>query len=181
MIKTIQKNLGFGALDKIDPNTQQVPGEKQKMGKNALAQAAIPAILLGIFAQLEQDPDWLVQETTTSDSLETIFGSSAEPLVGRIEDYARMSDGHTGQELKHIAIECIRVIRKDIGEYPDAHIVNQFVHQHKPDIIQYLPPELGLGILLNNNNLDDRTGKMNGPVSNLMHQVEKAFNASGKV
>ncbi len=48
IVEEIQKNLGFGALGKIDPNTQLVGGQEHLMGNNALAQAGIPAILLGI-------------------------------------------------------------------------------------------------------------------------------------
>ena len=58
IVQVIQKNLGFNSLEKIDPNTQQVPGKDQLMGNNAMAQAAIPAILLGIFNHLEQDPEF---------------------------------------------------------------------------------------------------------------------------
>lgn len=53
------------------------------------------------------------------------------------------------------------------------------VAQNKPDILMYLPPSLELGTILRNNNLDDRTGKMEGPVSSLMHKMEKTFNVSG--
>ena len=57
IVQVIQKNLGFSSLEKIDPNTQQVPGQDQLLGNNALAQAAIPAILMGIFNFLEKDPN----------------------------------------------------------------------------------------------------------------------------
>jgi hypothetical protein len=53
------------------------------------------------------------------------------------------------------------------------------VARNKPDTLLYLPPSLDLGTIFKNNNLDDRTGKMEGPISSLMHSVEKAFNTSG--
>ena len=176
IIKVVQENLGFGALSKIDPNTEQVPKEKQEMGKNALAQAGIPAILLGIFAKLEQNPNWILPDTTALRSLNKIFGSDTAEVIGKIEDYARIPDSHAAQELEHIAAECTRVIRKTIGENSDPTVVHQFINHHKPIVLQYLLPGLGLGILLKNNNLDDRTGKMTGPVSGFMHLVEKVFN-----
>ena len=54
IIETIQKNLGFDTLKKIDPNTQETAGEETVMGNSALAQAGIPAILLGIYNKLEE-------------------------------------------------------------------------------------------------------------------------------
>ena len=177
IIQTIQKNLSYGSLTKIDPNTQQVPEEKQEMGINALAQAGIPAILLGIFARLEQNPEWKLTESAEIRQLEQIFGSSTKAVIGKIQEYARIPDQHSVQELEHMADECMRVIRKNTSENRDGHTVQKFVASNKPGVIQYLPPELGLGILLNNNTLDDRTGKMNGPVSGLMHQMEKMFEA----
>ena len=57
IIETIQKNLGFDTLKKIDPNTQETVGEDTAMGNSAVAQAGIPAILLGIYNKLEENPD----------------------------------------------------------------------------------------------------------------------------
>jgi hypothetical protein len=39
----------------------------------------------------------------------------------------------------------------------------------------YLPAALQIGQLLANDDLDDRTHKMEGPISNLMHSFEKRF------
>ena len=64
ILETIQKNLGFEALQKIDPNTQETKGEKTAMGNSAIAQAGIPAILIGIYNKLEENPDLGVFETS---------------------------------------------------------------------------------------------------------------------
>ena len=57
IIETIQKNLGFTPLKKIDPNTQETVGRTAVLGNSALAQAGIPAILIGIYNRLEENPD----------------------------------------------------------------------------------------------------------------------------
>ena len=54
IIETVQKNLGFDVLKKIDPNTQETVGDETAMGNSAIAQAGIIAILLGIFNKLEE-------------------------------------------------------------------------------------------------------------------------------
>ena len=181
IVQVIQKNLGFNSLEKIDPNTQQVPGKDQLMGNNAMAQAAIPAILLGIFNHLEQDPEldslFLNQPASL---LDKIFGKSADILVTRIEEYSKIQDKHIVQELEHIASESVRVIHESLGDNPSENSIRRFVSSNKQETLLYLPPSLELGTILHNNGLDDRTGKMEGPVSSFLHKVEKSFYSSEK-
>jgi hypothetical protein len=179
IIETIQKSLGFEALKKIDPNTQETVGEDTAMGNSAVAQAGIPAILLGIFNKLEENPDLNVLRVEQGSLLENIFGKSTGMLVQQIENYSKFRDKHIAQQLEHIASESLRVVKEGIGDKADENHVRNFVSKNKPEALLYLPPSLDLGTLLKNNNLDDRTGKMEGPVSTFMRKVEKAFNTSG--
>jgi hypothetical protein len=180
IIETIQKNLGFNALVKIDPNTQDTPDAGIVIGNDAIAQAGIPAILLGIYNRLESDPDLRLLDAEPQGScLEQVFGKSTEVVVKRIYDYSRIQDKHSVQQLEHIAAESMRVVKEKIGESANETVIRNFVARNKPDTLLYLPPSLDLGTILKNDNLDDRTGKMEGPISSLMHSVEKAFNTSG--
>jgi hypothetical protein len=70
------------------------------------------------------------------------------------------------------------VVKEEIGTGAHESSIRNFVSINKPIALLYLPPSLQLGDLLENNNLDDRTGKMEGPISNLMHRVERSFNTS---
>jgi hypothetical protein len=177
IIETVQKNLGYDALEKIDPNTQHTP--KDVMGSKALAQAGIPAVLIGIYSRLELNPDIsLLDADQKSNMLENIFGKSTDAVLNRINDYSKLRDNLSGQELEHIAREAARVLREKIGADANPAAIRSFVAKNKPDALLYLPPSLELGTLLKNNNLDDRTGKMEGPVSSLMHKLEKSFNTS---
>jgi hypothetical protein len=178
IIETVQSNLGFEALKKIDPNTQETTGDETAMGNSAIAQAGIPAILLGIYNLLEENPDITKLDVEQGNLLDKIYGKSAETLVKRIDEYSKFRDKHSAQQLEHIACECVRVIKLHLGERPNETTVRNFVAKNKPDTLLYLPPSLDLGSILKNNNLDDRTGKMEGPVSSFMRTVEKAFNTT---
>jgi len=179
IIETVQKNLGFNALEKVDPNTQQTAGQESSLGNSALAQAGIPAILLGIFNSLEQNPDMNLLDTEQTGSLmERIFGKSTDIVVSRINDYSKFPDKHNDQQLEHIASEAMRVVKAGIGEGSNESSTRKFVAMNKPDTLLYLPPSLDLGTVLKNDNLDDRTGKMEGPVSSFMRKVEKTFNTT---
>ena len=178
IIETVQSNLGFEALKKIDPNTQETTGDDTAMGNSAIAQAGIPAILLGIYNQLEESPNLSLLDSEQGNLLEKIFGKSAELVVEQIDNYSKIKDKHSTQQLEHIAAESLRVIRQKLGDRTDENAIRNFVSKNKPDTLLYLPPSLDLGTILHNNNLDDRTGKMEGPVSSFMRKIEKAFNTS---
>jgi len=178
IIETIQKNLGFDTLKKIDPNTQETVGEDTALGNSAVAQAGIPAILLGIYNKLEEHPDLNLLRAEKGNLLESIFGKSTDVVVHQIEIYSKVQDKHIAQQLDHIATESLRVVKEGIGDATDENHIRNFVAKNKPDTLLYLPPSLELGTILKNNNLDDRTGKMEGPVSTFMRKVEKAFNTS---
>jgi hypothetical protein len=178
IIETIQKNLGFDALKKIDPNTQETAGEDTVMGNSAIAQAGIPAILLGIYNKLEENTDINAISGEPGNLLAGIFGKSSDRIVKKIDNYSKIKDKHSEQQLEHIASESLRVVKEHVGTNTDENSVRNFVAKNKPDTLLYLPASLELGTVLNNNNLDDRTGKMEGPVSTFMRRVESAFNTS---
>src|SRR5258707_14375259 len=105
IIETIQKNLGFDTLKKIDPNTQETVGEDTALGNSAVAQAGIPAILLGIYNKLEEHPDLNLLQAEKGNLLESIFGKSTDVVVHQIEIYSKVQDKHIAQQLEHIATE----------------------------------------------------------------------------
>jgi hypothetical protein len=181
IIESIQKNLGLMPLKKINPNTQEIMGEPVDLGNTALAQAGIPAILLGIYNRLEVDPDFSTLQGDQGRMLEKIFGKYKDFIVDKISSYSKIQNQHNEQELEHIASESIRIIKEKTQNGVNETTVRNFVAANKPDVLLYLPPSLELGTILQNNNLDDRTGKMEGPVSTFMHRMEKIFSTSGKV
>jgi hypothetical protein len=180
LIETIQKNLGFGKIQKVDPNSQEVKDKESMHGRTALAQAAIPAILVALFNRLEREPDayWLAGDQPANQLVEKLFGDPAPEVVKRVEAYAAAPDLNGKQEMEHIAAECVRVVSARIRDLTNENRIATYVAKHKQDVLLYLPASLQLGALLGNENLDDRTNKMEGPVSGMMHRLEKQFNSS---
>ncbi|HVY75666.1 MAG TPA: hypothetical protein VG890_12590 [Puia sp.] len=180
IIETIQRNLGHGPIRKVDPNTQEVDDKSQTHGNPALAQAAIPTVLLGIFNFLEKDPrpDWLTGGQQTGYLLDKIFGRLKQPVIEKVMVYSSMGEKNTVAEMEHIAAESVRVVYDQIIDPENESRIEAYVAQHKPDVLLFLPASMQLGALLGNSSLDDRTHKMDGPVSGLMHRLEKQFNSS---
>jgi len=181
IVETVQKNLGLMPLKKINPNTQEIIGDPVDLGNTALAQAGIPAILMGIYNRLEQDPDFSTLQADQGRMLENIFGKSKDIIVKKITTYSQIKDENSEQELEHIASESLRVIIEKTGNSTNENTVRNFIAVNKPDVLLYLPPSLDLGSLMQNNNLDDRTGKMEGPISTLVRHLETIFSTSDKI
>jgi hypothetical protein len=179
ILESIARNLGFGQLQKIDPNTQQVSSEDPQHGTASIGQAAVPAVLLGIFNKLDenQDTTWLTGTTAAGNWMNVIFGAQAKKVAERIVAYARVSENSGAHDIEHIAAESVRVV-KDFVAGKSASEVSAFVAANRNLVLLHLPASLEIGKLLQNNNLDDRTNKMEGPVSSFMHKLEGQFNSS---
>ena len=82
--------------------------------------------------------------------------------------------------MERIAEEALNVTTEATA--PDATPEKRmlYIAGQRHNILVYLPPDLQLGTLINDNALDDRTNKMEGPVSNLMHFFEQLFSEKEK-
>jgi len=179
LINSIAKNLGFQELQKVDPNTQEVRDDKTIHGADSLAQAAIPTVLIGIFNNLEsENTAATLMQGESVNWLNTIFGNTTDQVVDKIAAYSKTAPESAKHEIEHIATEAIRVVRQNISQPNDFTAVQAFVKANRVDVLKYLPAALQIGDLVRNNNIDDRTNKMEGPVSNFMHTLEKTFNSN---
>jgi hypothetical protein len=177
--ETVQKSLGFPKLHKVDPNTQDIPEHEKTFGNSALAQAAIPSILCGIFRHLETPEGIsLILETDASNWLLTIFCERTNDLIQKIADYAGISTVAAKTEMEHIADTAITITRDSLPATVSPDQVYAFVAKHTNETLLYLPASIQLGTLLKHNNLDDQTNKMEGPVSNFLHKIERHFNSN---
>jgi len=173
IVETIQKNIGFSALEKIDPNTQDVKSKEKAYQTNSLGQAAIPSVICAMVNYiLLNKPSKSFLEQKNFVLLLTIFDNKLPEIIERISEYAGVAITNTEQEMIFIANETARVILENTHNDNEVY---QFASQHKNEVLLYLPAALRTGELLNNNNLDDRTNKMEGPISSLMHSIEKNF------
>ena len=77
--------------------------------------------------------------------------------------------------MEQVAHHAIGVIKENISGEKSDNAVRQFLIDQRNNILVYLPAELQIGNVLNDNTIDDRTNKMEGPVSGYMHWLEKFF------
>ena len=74
--------------------------------------------------------------------------------------------------MEEVAQHAVSVVKENISKEESDSAVRQFLIDQRNNILVYLPAELQLGNVLDDNTLDDRTNKMEGPVSGFMHRVE---------
>jgi hypothetical protein len=174
LVETIQKNLGFPPLQKVDPNIQETKDKTPGPSREKLAQAAIPAVLMALYKFVRVDKGGLsvLDATGHTDWLGVIFEGKEKLAVDKVARYAGVADKEAETVMEDIADEAVVVVKKSVGVHPTPGSVRVFMNDQRHDILVHLPAAMQMGDLLNDESLDDRTNKMEGPISNLMHAIE---------
>ena len=176
LVENIQREMGFLPLQKIDPNIQETK-ERSSTQKQGFAQAAIPSVLAGFFALTRSDKgcnDILTGEISEN-WLDKIFQDEKLYVVEKVAHYADLPVDETNLAMENIAREAESNIRKVIGQKSTVEKLRSYMRAQRHNILVHLPAALQLGYLLHDNAMDDRTNKMEGPVSNFMHSIENQF------
>ncbi|MDQ6755876.1 MAG: hypothetical protein M3004_02985 [Bacteroidota bacterium] len=177
LVETIQKNLGFHELQKIDPNTQEVKKTENLPSEDYLPQAAIPTVLLGLykFSGDKEGNKAILNQKFQGTLLSTIFGKYESNIISKVSEYTGATIEYTSRKMEEIAGEAVRLIKENVpGDGSDIS-VKEFLIDQKNNILLYLPAELQIGKAIHDDTIDDRSHKMEGPVSTSMHWLEKFF------
>jgi hypothetical protein len=177
LLETIQQNLGYPALQKIDPNTQQVTANENKPDEDKFSQAAIPALLTGLYKYVQSDKggEEILRGSNSSNWAGVLFDDNKKEAIQQIAAYAKQSAEDPVAKLNAIANEAIKVVRDNLPANAVIADVKLFFGAQKNNILLYLPAALNMGELLNDTTLDDKTNKMEGPVSSLIQSIGAAF------
>jgi hypothetical protein len=175
-LQTVQQNLGYPALQKVDPNTKQVADDNSTPAEDKFSQAAIPAVLTALLTYGETDDgaNEILGGTNDVQWISKLFDENKKEAVQIISSYAKQSNDDPIAKINEIAAEAANVIRTEVGEKGTIKDVKLYLSNQKVDILLYLLPTLKMGDLLNDNTLDDETNKMEGPISSLMNSFGKA-------
>ena len=177
LVKIIQENLGFPPLSKIDPNTGQPKADKDDVVINKFSQAAIPAVLAGLYRFVQSDEGAIefLNGGSRTHWVSKIFDDNRKEAIQTISDYAKQHNEEPVAKMNAIANEAVKVAKENMTSNADVKEVKDFFSNQTNHILLYLLPELKMGELLHDNTLDDNTNKMEGPISSLMHSIGSAF------
>jgi hypothetical protein len=175
LLQTVQENLGYPPLKKVDPNTQEVnnePGDR-------FSQAAIPSVLTALYkySRADKNAETLLTAGPGTDWTVLIFTDNRHEVIQKIAAYSGHEVRNVVDKLNRIADEAVRVIREQVSSGGVMDIKTALANS-KNDVLPYLPASLQIGDALHDDTIDDRTHKMEGPVSSLMHAIGGSFSGS---
>lgn len=176
LVNSLQIQMGYPVLQKIDPNTQVVRAPCSTM-ENRFGQASIPAVLTALYKYCDTDDGAgnILQGNTPADLTTLLFKENKDDIIRMIASYSSCSTAYAEEKTSLIAATAVRIIKQGLPVTATIHDVRKYLAGQKNDILLYLPAELQIGELLHENTLDDRTNKMEGPLSSLMHTIGDQF------
>jgi hypothetical protein len=180
LLEKVQQNLGYPALQKIDPNTQQVVAGAHIPAEDKFSQAAIPAVLTAMYKYVQSDEGAmaLLQGDSSTQWISKIFDDHKKEAVQTIVSYAKQSAEDPVIKMNAIAGETVRLVKENLPDSAGIKEVKAFFSNQRNNILPYLPADLNMGELLHDNTLDDNTNKMEGPISSLIKSIGTAFSTS---
>ena len=169
----LQEQLGFPPLKKISPNTQEV---KDATG-DLSGQAAIPTVLVGLYKHSISDDgaEDILRGNYSTDWVKKVFGEYYELVIERVAEYAAISREKTMALLDKVATQAAELIRSSKEGSTGIAGIKSYLTSERHEILSYLPAALQIGELLDDDTVDDRTNKMEGPVSSLMQKIAGSF------
>lgn len=181
LVEFIQKKMGFPPLTKVDPVDHEVKHEDERTSREKLAQAAIPVVLASLYkyGRADKGSKQLVSNTGQVSWLDEILEKKEKNAVDKVAHYAGVSKEQAEENMQLIAVEAVQAVRESIVNHPSPEAVKKYLSDQRHSILVYLPAAMQLGSLLDDDTLDDRTNKMEGPVSNFMHKIENKFSGGG--
>lgn len=181
LVETLQKNLGYNELLKIDPNTQETKQDDNSiLPKKNFGQAAIPAVLIGLYkyGNTAQGAEDILRGNNSTSWLDLFFTDKKDEVISKVASYSGISPEETAKSMEQIANEAVKIIGQQTPDNSSFTNIKSYVAAQRSSILVYLPAELQISSIINDNTLDDRTNKMEGPLSNSMHFFEKLFSGS---
>ena len=182
LLEVIQQHFGYPPLLKVDPNTQHVVQDSKSHAEDKFSQAAIPTVLIGLYKYTLTDigAQAVLSGGNSSNWVKEIFPGYNDEVVKRVANYSGTSHDEVNEKLNDIATKAAEVVRNAVAPKSDILSVKNFMAAQRPNILPFLPAELHIGELVQDPTIDDKTNKMEGPISSFMHAVGDAFSTPDK-
>ena len=174
LIEEIRNQLGSKPLPKIDPNTQE-PAQNIRPD---IGNAAIPAVLAGFYKGTRSvEASDKLMNTPDNDMLQELFCEHTDDVTQSVAAYSRVPAEDAKNEMQRIVVAVKEVLEENLKVVNGSNAMTFFTNQ-RSNILKHLPVELHMGELINDPAMDDRTNKMEGPISGMMHKIEQIFSSS---
>jgi hypothetical protein len=180
IVHALQERLNLAELNKIDPNdTRQTDTRYPADGADKLTQATLTAILAGIYKYGRTDEGaTAILNNSSGNWTQDIFNGKQEEVALHIANYSSKSKDDVKSRMDTYATAAVKYIKECTAEKDSPDAVKTYLATQRHPILAYLPADLQIGALMNDDTMDDRTNKMDGPMSSFMHALGGAFSGS---
>lgn len=179
IIEHVQQRLGYPPLQKIDPNVQETKNEIYNT-EERLAQAVIPSVLAFLFKLMRNSEGCKYILSGIPVDVDIVFKNRKEEAAEKIAQYAGVSTSTALEKMEEVAEVAIRQIKETVGNDITEEKIKTYMSGQRHNILVYLPAAMKMGDVLEDESMDDRTNKMEGPVSGFMHKIENIFSEDDK-
>lgn len=171
----VQERLQFPPLQKIDPNTENTRQETNEMVYPA-TQAAVMVAVAGLY-KLTRTPEGSVQLLSSGKHawLKDVYAENYGKTLAHVAKYTSGSLEEIESLVDRSADTAVLILHEQLAGNVNAEAVTNFMSGQRDALLPYLPEGLQLGEMLHDPTMDDRTNKMEGPISTLMHKIENVF------
>ena len=181
IIDEVRKRLQFKPLSKVNPNTQEpeIFGDNIQSDHLKLKSVVVPTTLVGMYKHSRnvEDAATLFSAQSDSDPAGFLFGEHKSDVIQQVAENARITEEEATTEISDAVKATKDVVKEHVPDMDANKISNLFTDQ-RTVILKHLPAQLNLGGIMNDSAVDDRTNKMEGPASGLMHTIEKIFSST---
>ncbi|MBC7934802.1 MAG: hypothetical protein H7Y86_05500 [Rhizobacter sp.] len=178
IVTRVMDKFQIESFIKIDPNTEKEerPGADAGANSTQFEQALVTAVLAGLYKYGSTDEGARNLFTTDNTSLlNEFFIDHKDDVTNGLATYGNVSAYQVNQLMEGVTTESIAAVKEAVGADAKPESIRSYIAGQRHNILVYLPPDLHFGKLIGDNILDDRTNKMEGPVSSFMHWIENLF------
>lgn len=178
IVTKLMDRLNIESFIKINPNTEKEerPNADKGAGAQQFEQAAVTAVLAGMYKYGSTDEGAKNLYSLPPESLlHELFLDHKEDVVQGLAAYGSIHAIQAESVLNTIVPEAVHAVREAVGADAKPEAIRSYLAGQRHNILVYLPPDLHFGKLVGDDILDDRTNKMEGPVSGFMHFIENLF------
>lgn len=179
IVKKVLEKFQIESFIKINPNTQKEERASSTTGANAkqFEQAAVTSVLAGLYkyGSTDEGAKNLFRISNSHDLLNSFFAYHRDDVINGLAVYGNVMPLQVETLLESIAIESVEAVKEAVGADAKPEVIRSYLAGQRHNILVYLPPDLRFGKLIGDDILDDRTNKMEGPVSSFMHFIENLF------
>jgi hypothetical protein len=173
IVEAVQSSMGISSVKKIDVNATHQSLTKHPEETDFAAQAATAAVLVGLYRYGKTDEGAaMIAQSKQGNWLQSIFMNKEDVAAHQVALYSGITEDEARNLMTRVADEAIKVVHENAGDHPTKEKVKTYIASQRHNVLAYLPAELEMGKVLNDDTLDDRTNKMEGPVSSFLHWIE---------